>query len=57
MPTFRRNRINGNGHAAIWVADEGGGVFEDNDLRGNALGAWLIATVEDQVKRARNTET
>jgi parallel beta-helix repeat protein len=57
MPTVRRNRINDNGYEAIWVAEEGGGVFEDNDLRGNKRGPWdVAATAKDQVKQARNTE-
>src|SRR5438067_7385473 len=39
-PTLRRNRIRENGYQAIWVHEEGGGTFEDNDLRGNERGAW-----------------
>ena len=36
--------IAGNGYQAIWIADaESGGTFRDNDLRGNARGAWDIA--------------
>jgi F-box protein 11 len=54
--TLRRNRIYENGLAA-WLYDGGGGIIEDNDLRGNIFGAWLIsADSEPNVKRARNLE-
>jgi len=39
---YRRNRINKNGHSAVWAYKEGGGTIEDNNLRGNAKGAWHI---------------
>ena len=35
--------ITANGYEAIWVKTGGGGVFEDNDLSGNDLGAWDMA--------------
>jgi hypothetical protein len=54
---YRRNRINKNGHSAVWAYKEGGGTIEDNDLRGNALGAWnTSADSEPNLKRARNKE-
>jgi parallel beta-helix repeat protein len=56
-PTLRRNRISKNSYRAILVHDGSGGVFEDNDLRGNDGGAWLVSTdSEAKVKRARNQE-
>jgi hypothetical protein len=36
-PSVRRNRINQNGTVAVLVSD-GGGVFEENDLRHNRGG-------------------
>jgi hypothetical protein len=42
-PALRRNRITSNGGQATWMHKGGQGVFEDNDLRENAKGAWLIA--------------
>jgi F-box protein 11 len=56
-PTLRANRISGNGYEAVWVYDGGRGVVEDNDLTGNARGAWDIAEgCKDKVTRARNKE-
>ncbi len=40
--TLRRNRITENNGAGISVHFGGNGRFEDNDLRGNAKGAWYI---------------
>ena len=54
-PVVRRNRITGNGYEAVWVHDSGAGTFEDNDLRGNKLGSWDIAS-GCTVKQARNQE-
>ena len=34
-PTIRRNRINNNKRSGIHIRDDGGGSFDDNDLRGN----------------------
>jgi hypothetical protein len=59
---LRRNRINkngyeANGNAAISVVRGGAGFFEENDLRGNAKGAWLIsADSESKVVRKGNIE-
>ena len=54
-PTLRRNRISKNGFEAIRVQNGGSGVFEDNDLRGNAMGAWNISPdSQGKVQRARN---
>ena len=56
-PTLRRNRINNNGHVAVSTSMGGGGTIEDNDLRGNANGAWNIsADSEPNLRRARNKE-
>lgn len=60
-PTLRRNRITKNGDVGVKVwsrrSPVGGGIFEDNDLRGNAKGAWDIAPVcERQVQRRGNKE-
>ena len=56
-PTLRRNRITENKHEAIWVYELGQGVFVENDLRGNAKGAWDIAPeCLDKVTRERNQE-
>jgi len=38
----RRNRINKNARVGVHVGDNGAGVFEQNDLRDNKQGAWLI---------------
>lgn len=40
-PTLRRNRIFQN-VVGIWGRESGSGIFEDNDLRDNANGAWFI---------------
>lgn len=46
-PTMRRNRVN----------KGGGGIFEDNDIRGNADGAWYLAEgSEVLVQRRGNKE-
>ena len=56
-PTVRANRINRNGYYAVWIREGGRGVVEDNDLTGNAQGAWLITKdSEANVTRARNKE-
>ncbi len=55
-PTLRRNHINGYGYEAVWVRKGGGGVIEDNDLTGNARGAWDIERKAGTLTRARNTE-
>ena len=57
-PTLRGNRINKNGYEAIWIHKGWrGGVFEDNDLRDNAKGAWDIsAASKANVKATRNLE-
>jgi hypothetical protein len=53
----RRNKITSNGYEAVWVTDEGGGTFEDDDLRDNKGGPWdFAASTEGNVKRARNIE-
>jgi len=55
-PTMRRNRISQNFDVGILIY-EGGGIFEDNDLRGNAGGAWDIAeNSEARVQRENNIE-
>ncbi|WP_417914424.1 right-handed parallel beta-helix repeat-containing protein [Candidatus Electronema sp. JM] len=55
--TVRRNIITNNGKYGIWISDKGGGIFEDNDLRGNAEGAWLIDLgCEAHVQRSGNKE-
>jgi len=55
--TLRRNRISQNGEIGILVQSGGGGIFEDNDLRGNAKGAWNIASdCEARVRRRGNKE-
>jgi hypothetical protein len=46
-----------NGYEAVWVHDGGGGTIKDNDLRGNARGAWDVsADSEPNLRRARNKE-
>ena len=41
----------------MWIYDGGKGVVEDNDLTGNARGAWDVAEdCEPNVTRARNKE-
>ncbi|HEX6123635.1 MAG TPA: right-handed parallel beta-helix repeat-containing protein, partial [Ktedonobacterales bacterium] len=56
-PTARRNYITENGWYAIKVYDSSGGLFEDNDLRGNGQGEWYIdASSEGLVRRAHNLE-
>jgi parallel beta-helix repeat protein len=40
--TLRRNTISANGMQAVHVEPGGGGLFEDNDLRGNAQGVWAV---------------
>jgi hypothetical protein len=54
-PTLHRNRINDNRGIAVFVHERGRGVFEaDNDLTGNAMGAWNIAKdCEENVKRPK----
>jgi F-box protein 11 len=53
----RANRINGNEYQAVWVYEGGRGVIEDNDLTGNAKGAWRIPMDNKvNVTRARNKE-
>jgi parallel beta-helix repeat protein len=55
--TVRRNRITGNGRAAIWILEDSGGTFENNDLRGNHLGAWNIkAKYLPRIHRSSNQE-
>lgn len=55
-PTLRRNRIFQN-VVAIWGRESGNGIFEDNDLRGNAKGAWFIEPgCEARVQRSGNIE-
>ena len=41
-PVLRRNRISKNQYQGIWVREGSGGTFEENDLRGNEKGPWLI---------------
>lgn len=41
-PTMRRNSVRQNNGAGIHIRGTGGGVFEENDLRGNSGGAWNI---------------
>lgn len=49
-------QITGNTYKAVWIEDAtSGGVFRDNDLRGNARGAWDIAEGAT-VERSGNTE-
>ena len=56
-PTVRADRINRNGFHAVWIVEGGRGVVEDNDLTGNAKGAWRIARdCQANVTRARNKE-
>ena len=56
-PTLRCNRIDNSGYVAVFVSNGGGGTIEDNDLRGNAKGAWDIsADSEPNIRRARNKE-
>jgi F-box protein 11 len=60
-PTLRRNRISQNGRGGIFVGKSfggyGGGIFENNDLRGNTEGAWSIAPeCEARVQRRGNIE-
>lgn len=43
-PDVSTCKISDNGYEAIWIVDrESGGTFTDNDLTGNARGAWDIA--------------
>ena len=62
-PTLRRNRITKNGDVGVKVQlgrpgrGHGGGIFEDNDLRGNTAGAWVIApNCEANIQRRGNKE-
>jgi F-box protein 11 len=62
-PVLRRNRINKNGYEAndgseaILVLKGGAGFFEENDIRGNTRGAWLIhPDCESKVVRKGNIE-
>ncbi|MDE3228531.1 MAG: right-handed parallel beta-helix repeat-containing protein, partial [Chloroflexota bacterium] len=41
-PTVKRNTIRQNNGPAIHIRNGGGGVYEENDLRGNSGGAWNI---------------
>jgi parallel beta-helix repeat protein len=55
-PTFRRNQIKRNGIVAVYVAD-GGGLFEENDLRDNNRGAWHVKPgCADKTVRSGNIE-
>jgi hypothetical protein len=55
--TVRRNRIVKNGYTAVHIHDGGSGVFEENDLQGNAKGAWDISPdCLDKVTLAQNRE-
>ncbi len=55
--TLRRNPISQNAYEAIRVHNGGGGIFEDNDLRGNTKGAWKIAEdCETKITRKDNQE-
>jgi hypothetical protein len=69
MPTVRRCRINRNRTYAIDIDGEAGevyefggvrasgGVFEENDLRGNKEGAWHISPESlEKVTRQGNIE-
>ena len=54
---MRGNRVNRNGYQGVWIHDGGRGVVGDNDLTGNAKGAWLIdKDGQANVTRARNKE-
>lgn len=56
-PTLRRNRISKNGCWGIFAGEGGGGIFENNDLRDNADGAWRITPdCEANVQRRGNLE-
>ncbi|CAK8718403.1 MAG: parallel beta-helix repeat (two copies) [Candidatus Electronema aureum] len=56
-PILRRNRITQNSSVGIAVILDGGGIFEDNDLRGNTGGAWYIAPESTaRVQRSGNIE-
>ena len=56
-PLVRRNRISLNTLHAIRVYDGRQGVFEHNDLRRNAAGAWDVsADCQDKVIRTSNKE-
>ena len=56
-PTLRNNQITKNTYQAIWVHQGGQGVFEGNDLWGNAGGAWNIAPeCLEHVTRTDNQE-
>lgn len=53
--TMRKNIIRNNSDVAIEVSQDGQGIFEDNDLRGNALAAWSVAPESlEKVKRKNN---
>ena len=52
-----RNQINRNGNNAVRIY-QGGGIFEDNDLRDNQEGVWYISSdSRAKVTRARNRLT
>ncbi|WP_417914997.1 right-handed parallel beta-helix repeat-containing protein [Candidatus Electronema sp. JM] len=54
---MRRNKIYQNSGCGIWIFADGGGIFEDNDLSGNAEGAWEIEPdCEANVQRRGNKE-
>jgi parallel beta-helix repeat protein len=53
--TMRKNIIRNNADYGIEVSQDGTGVFEDNDLRGNELAAWSVAPENlEKVKRKNN---
>lgn len=57
-PVVRRCTITENTDEAVWLSDaDGGGTFEDNDLRGNKRGPWLITEgAEKNLIRRNNKE-
>jgi hypothetical protein len=38
-----QNYIYRNGHAAVWIEQNGAGVIQNNDLRGNKEGPFAIS--------------
>lgn len=56
-PIIRNCHISQNTYQGIWVYGASGGTYEDNDLRDNERGAWLIdPDSAATIKRARNQE-
>lgn len=53
----RRRRLYDNEQARVYIHEQGGGVYEENELRNNPSGAWYIDDdSKDKVTRRGNIE-